>query len=291
MAATIVERDLEIDGIRIHLREVEGAGRPTLLLHGNPTNSADWIPFLEVIDGPAIAPDLPGFGRSGRPAPGSFDYSMGAYGRLLAELLGALAPDGYRLVVHDWGVLGLLAARTRPEAVRRLVVIDAVPFSAAYRWHWVARCWRRRGLGEAFSRPRSRWVTDRLLRLARDGRRPMPPGFIDMVLEHWDEGTSRAILALYRSADPDVLAAAGERLGEIRCPALVVWGDSDPYISPADGRFYERALPGASFREVDRAGHWPWIDRPDLVGEIVSFLAADGEVGGLPVPGSSPTID
>ena len=105
----------------------------------------------------------------------------------------------------------------------------------------------------------------------------MPPGFVDMVLEHWDAGMSHAILGLYRSADPGVLEAAGERLGEIRCPALVVWGDSDPYISAADGQVYERALPGARFLEAEHAGHWPWIDRPDLIAAIADFLDAGDE--------------
>ena len=277
MAAPIEERFVEIDGIRLFLRERRGAGPPTIWVHGNPTHSAEWLPFLEAVDGPGIALDLPGFGRSARPEPGSFDHSVGAYGRLLADAFAELAPDGYRLVVHDWGVLGLLAAQARPEAVKRLVVIDAVPFTSAYRWHWMARCWRRRGLGEQLARPRSRLLTGQLLRLARPGRKPMPPGFVDMVLEDWDAGMSHAILGLYRSADPGVLDAAGERLGEIRCPALVVWGDSDPYISATDGRLYERALPGARFLEAEQAGHWPWIDRPDLIAAIADFLNAGDE--------------
>ena len=103
----------------------------------------------------------------------------------------------------------------------------------------------------------------------------MPPEFVDRVLEHWDAGMSRAILALYRSADPDVLEAAGERLGEIRCPALVLWGDSDPYIGAEDGRSFARALPDAEFDLVEGAGHWPWIDRPEVVGRVADFLAAD----------------
>lgn len=274
MAAPIEERYVEVDGIRIFLRERGGDGIPTIWVHGNPTDSQDWLPFIAATAGPAIAPDLVGFGRSERPAPGAFDGSVGAHARLLADAFADLAPDGYRLVVHDWGVLGLVAAQSRPDAVRRLVVINAVPLAAAYRWHVVARIWRRRGLGEAFSRSRSRFLADRLLRLARAGRRPMPPEFLDRVLEHWDEGMSRSILALYRSADPGVLEAAGERLGEIRCPALVLWGDSDPYIGAEDGHSFARALPDAEFDLVEGAGHWPWMDRPEVVGRVADFLAA-----------------
>jgi pimeloyl-ACP methyl ester carboxylesterase len=274
MAAPIGERYAEIDGIRVFLRERRGDGIPTIWVHGNPTDSQDWLPFLAATEGPAIAPDLPGFGRSERPSRGAFEGSVGAHARLLADAFAELAPDGYRLVVHDWGVVALVAALARPEAVRRLVVINAVPLSATYRWHFVARVWRRRGIGEAFARPRSRLLTGQLLRLARAGRRPLPPDYVDRMLEHWDEGMGRAILALYRSADPDVLGAAGEQLGGIRCPALVLWGDSDPYIGAEDGRSFARALPNAEFALVEKAGHWPWIDRPELVGRVADFLAA-----------------
>lgn len=274
MTAPGEERIVEVAGIRIYLRERAGEGTPTIYIHGNPTDSGDWAPFITASPGPAIALDLPGFGRSERPDPEAFDSSVGAYGRLLTEAFALLAPDGYQLVVHDWGVVGLVAAQALPEAVRRLVVINAVPLSAAYRWHFVARCWRRRGIGEALARPRSRWLLEQMMRLARPGREPVPDELIDRMLAHWDAGMARSILGLYRSADRGVLAAAGQGLGAIRCPALILWGALDPYIGPDDGRAFERQLGDARFVIVERAGHWPWIDRPELVDEVVAFLAA-----------------
>jgi pimeloyl-ACP methyl ester carboxylesterase len=151
-------------------------------------------------------------------------------------------------------------------------VINAVPLSAAYRWHFIARCWRRRGIGEALARPRPRWLVKQMMRLARPGRQPLPGELIERMLTYWDAGMAGSILALYRSADRGVLAAAGKGLGAIRCPALILWGELDPYIGPADGRAFERQLPGARFAAVERAGHWPWIDRPELVDEVVAFL-------------------
>jgi pimeloyl-ACP methyl ester carboxylesterase len=277
MLASVEERSVDVDGIRIFLRERRGAGIPTIYVHGNPNDSGEWLPFIAASTGPAIALDLPGFGRSDRPDPAAFDGSLGAHGRLLASALAKLAPAGYKLVVHDWGVVGLVAAQARPRAVRRLVVINAVPLSAAYRWHFVARCWRRRGLGELLARPRSRWLLVQMMRPARPGWRRMPDEMVDRILARWDAGTARAILALYRSADRGVLAAAGEGLGAIRCPALVLCGEQDPYIGPADGRAFERQLPNASFAAIERAGHWPWIDRPELVDEVIAFLDAPAE--------------
>ena len=250
MPTPIEERFAEIGGIRTFVRERPGDGRPAVFVHGNPTHSADWLPFLQAVDGPAIAFDLPGFGRSERPTGDRFDYTMGAYGRFAGTLLDELAPGGFDLVVHDWGAVALLAAQERPERLNRLVVMDAVPFNPEYRWHWLARVWRRRGLGEAFNRIATRSGTERMLRLARPGHKPFPPEFVDMVWDHYDEGTGRAVLALYRSADPDVLAVAGEHLERLDCPALIVWGVEDPYLSVDEGRYYERRLPAG--RSGDR---------------------------------------
>jgi pimeloyl-ACP methyl ester carboxylesterase len=84
----------------------------------------------------------------------------------------------------------------------------------------------------------------------------------------------RAVLALYRSADPEVLAEAGARLGDITCPALVFWGVDDPYLPLREARAFEAALPGAELVELEKASHWPWIDRPELVDRVVAFLGS-----------------
>lgn len=272
MVEQIIERTVEIDGIAIFVRERPGEGTPAVFVHGNPTNSADWLPFLERMNGPAIAFDLPGWGRSARPDPLAFDGGMGAHANLIERLLDQVVPGPYRLVVHDWGVLALIAAQRHPERVERLVAIDAVPLLPGYRWHWIGRIWRRRGLGELFNATSTRAATALVLRQARPGHEPMPPEFVEMIWSTMDRGTKRAILALYRSADPEALAASGARLGELRCAALVVSGGEDPYIGPEFGRAYAEALPNAEFVEVDRAGHWPWIDRPETIDLVLDHL-------------------
>jgi pimeloyl-ACP methyl ester carboxylesterase len=69
----VVERTGEVAGLPTHWREAPGDGRPPILyLHGVPTASWDWIRYLERIGG--VAPDLPGFGKSAKPA--DFDYTI-----------------------------------------------------------------------------------------------------------------------------------------------------------------------------------------------------------------------
>lgn len=272
-AAAIIERTVEVDGIETFVRERGGDGAPVVFVHGNPTSSADWVPFLERIEGPALAFDLPGFGRSARPDPARFDHSLAAYADFTERLLDQLVGGPYGLVVHDWGGLALVAAQRHPARLRRLVVIDAVPLNDSYRWHWVARLWRTPRIGEAFNAINTKSATRQLLRLARPGRRRMPEPMVEGIWSHWDAGMSRAILGLYRSADPAVLAAAGKRLGELDCRALVIWASEDPYLGVEQGRWYAAALPNAELELVADAGHWPWLDRPETIDRVLAHLA------------------
>jgi pimeloyl-ACP methyl ester carboxylesterase len=151
-------------------------------------------------------------------------------------------------------------------------VIDGVPLLAGYRWHWIARIWRRRGLGELLNALASRAAVGQLLRLGRPGYAAMPSEFVDVIWECWDRRMAGAVLRLYRSADPDALEAAGAHLDRLRCPALVAWGDADPYLGVETARRYAERLPSAELLELDDAGHWPWLDRPDLIGRVCGFL-------------------
>ena len=125
-------------------RSAPGGDPPVLYLHGVPNTGGQWTALLERTGG--VAPDLPGFGRSGKRGDG--DFTMTGLGRWLDGFLDLAGLDRVRLVVHDWGAVGLLWAMRNPERVERLVIVDAVPFLPGYRWHAVARAWRTPLLGE-----------------------------------------------------------------------------------------------------------------------------------------------
>lgn len=274
----VSERSGEIGGLPVFWREAptdDPPGGPTdgavpLYLHGVPTNSDEWVEFLARSGG--IAPDLPGFGRSGKP--GSLRFTIDEYADFIEAFLDANAVERVSMVVHDWGAVGLAFAQRHPRRIARLVVIDAVPLLPGYRWHRTARIWRTPGLGELSMGTISRRRLRLLSRESNATPGPMPDAWLDSVLDHFDQGTQRAILRLYRSSPPDVLAAAGAGLGEIGAPALVVWGTRDPYIPVRFAREYADALGGAELVTLDDAGHWPWLDRPDVIERVVSFLAA-----------------
>ena len=267
------ERRAEIGGIEVFWREqrMDDGRPPVVYVHGVPTSSDDWLPFLERTGGLAV--DLPGFGRSGKP--GEFPYGIEGYAGYLDAWLAEAGVDTYRLVVHDWGVVALELAQRAPSRVDRLVVIDGVPLLPGYSWHRFARLWRTPLIGEMAMGFTLERVMRRVLHGAATTGEPAPEELVESIWRHFDHGTQRAILKLYRSAPPDVLAAAGDRLQAIDAPALVVWGASDPYISPDFAQRYADALGGpARVEAIAGAGHWPWVGRPPTVDLVAGFLEA-----------------
>jgi pimeloyl-ACP methyl ester carboxylesterase len=264
----VKERRGEIDGLSTFWLE---AGRePILYVHGVPNDADLWRPFLERTGGMAL--DLPGFGRSAKPA--DFPYSTDGYSAFVERFLDEAGLDRVSLVMHDWGAAALGFAQSRPARVDRVVVIDAVPLLPGYRWHRVARLWRLPVVGELTMGFTTKWglrrsARDWLPRVDDQERRE----FVERIWERFDHGTQRAILKLYRSAPAEELGRAGRRLAEIRCPALVLWGALDPYIASAFAHEYAGALAGETRLElIDDASHWPWLDRPDVVDTVVRFL-------------------
>src|SRR5580692_12002713 len=302
----VSEHTAEVDGLSVFWRSAPTAADAAavpLYLHGVPDSSDDWVAprvhhgrrprwqrwwrgkrpedewttppaydrgFLERSGGLAV--DLPGFGRSAKP--GYLSFTIDEYDRFIERFLDELGVERVQLVMHDWGAVGLAFAQRLPARVERLVIINAVPFLPGYRWHRMARMWRTPGLGELAMGTTSHFTLRLASRESNATPGPMPEEWLHSVLDHFDQGTQRAILRLYRSSPPEVLEAAGARLAELDMPALVVWGAKDPYIPTRFAHEYAQVLPNTELLELADAGHWPWLDRPDVIERVVDFLSA-----------------
>jgi pimeloyl-ACP methyl ester carboxylesterase len=263
----VSEHTVEVGGQPVYWRSAPCEGTPTLYVHGVPTSSEDWVPLLA--RGGGLAPDLFGFGRSGKG--GQLDFSLEGIAAFVERFLDEIVElERVKLVVHDWGAAALAFAMRAPERVERLVVIDAVPLLPGYRWHRIARVWRTPFVGELAMGLTFEWTMRRAFQ--RAFAEPVPDAFVRAAWRAFDQGTQRSILRLYRSAPEESLARAGAELERIDCPALVVWGALDPYIPARFAQQYAERLPGGRVEVVPNAGHWPWVDRADLVGRIVEFL-------------------
>ena len=265
------EHTIEIGGQPVFYRSSGAEGQParTLYLHGVPTCSDDWTPFLARTGG--LAPDLPGFGRSGKG--GHLDYTLEGYADFVERFLEHVGLARVNLVAHDWGAAaGLVAAQRRPGLVERLVLIDAVPLLPGFRWHFGGRVLRVPMLGELAMGSTNKALLGRTLRRAAATPGAWPDARLAAVWERFDQGTQRAILRIHRDASPERLAEAGARLSDLGGPILVLWGDRDSWLRPELADAYGARLPSATVQRIADAGHWPWLDRPEVIDRVAELL-------------------
>ena len=136
------------------------------------------------------------------------------------------------------------------------------------RWHRLARLYRTPIAGEAFMAIANEWGFKRTLR-------DLPAADLEVMWRNFDRRSRRAILALYRATDIETHSAQlpQVRLLAAQWPSIVVFGADDPYLPR---RFAERnreALPNASVHLIDGAGHWPHLEAPNRVSELlIPFL-------------------
>ena len=179
--------------------------------------------------------------------------------------------------MHDWGAVGLAFAQRHPERVERLVMINAVPLLPGYRWHRIARVWRTPVLGElvmgSMTRPLLRFTSRRPTSRPAAARRVAATA-CSTTSTRAPSGRSCGCTAARPATCSPPPAPDSTSL---RMPALVVWGAHDPYIPARFGRDYAAALGSAALGDVELleladAGHWPWLDRPDVIDRVVDFL-------------------
>jgi pimeloyl-ACP methyl ester carboxylesterase len=255
------EHEFDFGGSPVFLRSAGTADVPALFLHGIPTSSDDWVPFLAEIGG--VAPDLIGFGRSGKG--GHLDYTIGGLADFIAALLARLGIRRVRLVMHDWGApVGLEFTGRDPDRVESLVLVNPLPLFEGFTWPPIARLWRRPLVGELTMGATSRRLFKRTL--AKGGA--WSDEQLSALWDQFDQGTQRAILRLHRSASP----AAGPSLERCTVPALILWGEDDPWLPPTWGETYAASLPNASLERIPHARHWPWLDQPSVIERVARFL-------------------
>ena len=268
----VSEETIQLDDQPVFLRRAGDDAVPILYLHGLPSSSFDWIGPLEL--GGGIAVDLPGFGRSGKR--GDLDYSLAGHVAFVDRLLDELGIDRVRLALHDWGAaVGLAWAAANPSRVERIVVVNGVPLLPGFRWRSWARAVRTPLWGPVAVGFATKRMVRRLSRRASGEGKPMAKPFVADLAANIDLGTERALLRLLRSATPESLAAAGAGLGAVTAPALVLHGARDPWIPARFGAGYAAKLGEATLETIEGAGHWPWLDKPELGERIIRHLAGE----------------
>ena len=256
---------LELEALR------RGSGRPILLIHGVDPVSPK-APFLEALaqHGEIVAPSHPGFGAS--PRPDDFD-TMYDLVRLYLDVLDAL-PGKAAVIGFSFGgwIAAELAIVGHPK-LDRLVLVDPVGVKLggreerdiAHFFNTSPAELERRAWHDPAARPEG--VYGLGWQNAIDER--MSDADMVRLARNWDA------LCLYAWRPHMFNPQLKHWLRRIAVPTLMLWGGSDGIVTPAYGERYSALIPGARFATIDRAGHHPELEQPDVfVEHVARFLEA-----------------
>jgi haloacetate dehalogenase len=263
-----------------------GAGPVVVLLHGHPRTSATWhrvAPLLVEAGYTVVAPDLRGYGRSGKPVPDAEHrvYSKRSVASDVAELMEQLGHDSYVVVGHDRGsYVALRLALDFPQRVTKLVLMDGVPLSEAVAradakfatawWHWFFFAQPEIPERVINADPHA-WYAPKL-----DPERMGAENYAELMAAVEDPATVRAMLEDYRAGltvDLDDELADRKAGKNVTCPVLVLWSSRDDleYLYGDPLAVWNGWAPDRRGHSID-SGHHMAEDAPqELVAALVDF--------------------
>lgn len=256
MSAAITTGTSSIDGVP-WAWEARGEGPCVCFFHGTLGSRAVWESAVGELAGRyrCLAVDWPGHGRSG------FNPAGWTVGDLVRGVPRLLADAGVQRAVlvglSQGGAISLRVALSRPDLVAGLVTVGAGPDGPAPD---VAA-----GLARLGGELAVAGEPGRRARLAdiQDGYHP--PGWARR-----EPAAAERELAAMSSLDPQAYplltripgqyGTVEDRLGDITCPALVVWGAHDPRAFW--GPRMVQLMSAARLVVIDNAGHHVPLDAP-----------------------------
>ena len=262
MSRTIQARQLTLHGVPLDIYE-RGQGRPILVLHGED-GPCPQAPFFSLLanQGRVILPTHPGFGQ----APEATDIdTVDDLAYLYLDLLDE--NDLRDVVVIGCSLGGWIAAEMAVKSTARLSrLVLAAPLGIKVGDR------ETRDIPDIFALPEQE--------VARLQYHDTAQGRVDYASLSDD-----ALTAIARNREATALYAwepyfhnpkLRQRLRRIALPTLLVWGASDRFVTPGYyGAAYCDAIPGAQLTVIDRAGHWPHLEQPEVFVERVgAFLAS-----------------
>jgi pimeloyl-ACP methyl ester carboxylesterase len=278
-------RFAEIEGVRVHYQEAGAKNAPpVLLIHGFTASNFVWKDvFLQIAEGGfrVIAPDLVGFGFSGKPKSG--EYTIDAQARMIAGLMEHLGIERATIVGSSYGgAVAATCALDYPERVERLVLVDAVINDYA----------KRRPLLRLVASPLlGDFVSPLMLGSRRLVHQQMRKGYAPERRHLFDEqrmtahhrpllaaSTQRATLTTLRRWNAGRIEREAH---SIKQPTLLIWGEVDPEIPLAHGRRLFEQIEDSHLIVFRRCGHMPMEEYPREFTEVLTdFLSHAEEAAG-----------
>lgn len=279
---SITRREVAVLDSTMSYLEAGVGGPHVLFLHGNPTSSYIWRNIIPLVASEArcIAPDLIGFGQSGKP---DIAYRFVDQVRYLDAFIEKLALDRIVLVAQDWGTaLAFHRASRLPKSIAGLAFMEFIrPLASWEEFHQRAEA---RALFQALRTPEvgEKLVLEENVFVERvlpgSILRALSPAELDSYRAPFPTPASRRpTLALPRelpiAGEPADVAAMTTRdqtaLKNSTYPKLLFCGDPGALISPAAAREFVAGLTNCRLVTLGAGAHYLQEDHPVLIGETL----------------------
>lgn len=267
------ERDVALDGVRLHFR-IGGSGFPVVLLHGFAETGHMWNPVLTDLAAAhtVIVPDLRGAGGSSRPDDG---YDKKTMAQDIHALLGSLGVDKATIVGHDIGLMVAYAyAAQYPDKTGRVVLMDAfLPGIGNWKDMWLMRdLWHFHFYGEvplALVAGRERIYLEHFWNdFAADPHHSVPEADRERYASAYAQpGAMRAGFEWFRNFERDAADFARMARHRLRMPVRVIAGEkSGGSFLIEQVRLVADDVDGTV---IPGAGHWLLEEAPNRVVPIL----------------------
>ena len=262
---------LSLKGMNVHYKE-EGNGPPLLLLHGTGASLHTWDEWTERLsnDLTIYRLDLPAFGLTG-PDP-KRDYSIESYIDFVNEFAIAQALDTFYLAGNSLG--GYIAwayAVKHPEKVSKLILLDAAGYphegdtdALAFKiaTNPILRPLMKHITPKSFIRKNLEQVYYDDSKISKD----LVNRYHDMALR---AGNRQAFIDRVHTEHADI----SDRIKEIKCPTLIMWGKEDTWADVSDASKFNQDISGSRLIFYERVGHVPMEESPEQTADdALQFL-------------------
>jgi pimeloyl-ACP methyl ester carboxylesterase len=278
-------RDAIVEGRRLRYCDYgSGDGPPVVLIHGLGGSWQNWLENIPRLgqERRVIAVDLPGHGASEMPAE---KMSIAGHGRCVNALCDQLGTGPVVLFGNSMG--GFTAAEVAiqfPERCAGIVLVSAAgitttdlrrqPTLAGARLVAFLGTWTATRAEHLVTRPRLRPLMYGTF--IRHSTRIPTDLLYEITYTSGKEGWLSALDALTSYDFRD-------RLGEIGCPTLIVWGAEDMLTPVRDAEEFERLIPNARKVVFEDTGHMAMLERPPTFNDVaVEFLREGLEAASEP---------
>jgi len=275
-------REASVLGSTISYVETGTGGPVVLFLHGNPTSSTIWRNIIPHVASVArcIAPDLIGFGQSGKP---DIEYRFADHVRYLDVFLDALGTRDTIIVAQDWGTaLAFHRAARMPHQILGLAFMEFIQPMAS--WNDFHQWPQARDLFKAF---RTSGQGEKLILEDNVFIERVLPGSVVRKLSKAEMDAYRApfptpqsrrpILQLPRelpiAGEPVDVYAMSERdhaaLRASAYPKLLFSGEPGALVAPAAAQAFAVRLRNCRHVHLGPGRHYLQEDHPDAIGTAI----------------------